>query len=362
MRKNWSTEEINKLTQLYESGIKTSDIAIEMDRTINSIESKLRKIGLMQSKNVGKPNKSGNVWKEKDIIELRQLVNEGYTVKQLAEYFNRTEMAILLKVNRIGEQIKEPNRTWLPEEEEQFKKDWNDPELSIYRLRKKYNRTWFGLRKRALILKLGPRNYNDLYLSIETICEEMQVSRDRVSSWIKKGLKFKKNRSGKTRKVIDADDLLEFLEKHQDLFKADKISEYLFAEEPQWLVDKRKEDAKIKDEKNRLPYTNTEDKIIQNMFMLGKTDEEIAERLHRTKEGIKSRRIILNLVKRKYQDYEIEILKKYSKYKTIEELAKMLPLRKPKGIMYKCEQLGLEYHTSQHKCKIMEDSNKHGKD
>lgn len=351
MRKNWNNEEVDKLTLLYNSGLKTEDIAVKMGRTVNSIESKLRKIGLMQSRNVGKPNKSGNIWREQDVLELRRLVNEGYNVEQLAKHFNRTEMAITIKVNRIGEQLKEPNRTWLPEEEKQFKEDWNNPELSISKLKKKYNRTWFGLRKRALILELGPRSYNDLYLNIETICEEMQVSRDRVSSWIKKGLKVKKNRSGKTRKVIDVNDLLDFLEKHQDLFKANKISEYLFVEEPQWLIDKRKVDKQINDEKNRLPYTNNEDKMIQNMFIMGKTDKEIAENLHRTEEGIKSRRRILNLIKREYQEYEIDILKKYSKYKTIEELAKMLPLRKPKGIAYKCEQLGLEYHISKSKCK-----------
>lgn len=355
MRKNWSDEELNRLTQLYKNGVKPEKIATELGRTTNSIESKLRKTGLMQSKNVGKPSKSGNLWRKEDVAKLRQLVNEGYTVKQLSEYFNRTEMAIIIKVNRIGEQLKEPNRTWLPEEEKQFEIDWNNPELSINQLKKRYNRTCFGLRKRALILNLGSRNYNDEYLNIETICEEMQVSRDRVSSWIKKGLKVKKNKSGKVKKLIDANDLLKFLEQNQDLFKANKISEYLFVNEPQWLVDKRKEDIEINDENNRIPYTNEEDKTIQHMFKIGKTDKEIAEKLHRTESGILCRRMVLNLIKREYQDYEIEILRKYSKYKTIEELAKMLPLRKPKGIMCKCEQLGLEYHTSKSKCKSMED-------
>lgn len=353
MRKEWTTGEQVIAEKMYKDGKNIEEIADELDRSHYSIESKLRKMGVMVSKNSGKSVKSGNIWREKDLEELKLLIDSGYTVKQLAERFGRSETAITIKVSRLGKQIKKPNRTWKEEDEEQFKEDWLDPELSIHMLENKYNRTWFGLRKRAQILGLGPRRYNDQYLSINTICEEMNVSADRVSSWIKKGLKAKKNRSGKVKKVIDQEDLLEFLEQHQDLFSADKISEYLFYKEPQWLIDKRKRDGLINKDKNRLPYTNEEDKRIQQMFKMGKSDDEIAIALKRTRSGILCRRMILGLTKREYMPYEIDILKKYSRYKTVYELAKMLPLRTPKGIEYECRKLGIPYHISKNMCDKM---------
>lgn len=54
----------------------------------------------------------------------------------------------------------------------------------------------------------------------------------------------------------------------------------------------------------------------------------------------------------KYNDYKIDILRKNSRYLTVDELLQLLPLRTKKGITYKCKEFGLPYHLSKRKCEV----------
>lgn len=290
-------------------------------------------------------------WLEKDIVELKKLVAEGKSKEYLANHFNRTTTAIEIKVNRLGLQLLRPNRNWLKQELIDFALDWKDGSISKSVLIKKYNRSFFSLRKKALELNLGARPHNDEFLSISEICDEMQVSHDRVSNWIKIGLPTKKNRSGKTRYLIDVDDLLCFLEKHQDMFNASLISEYLFYDEPDWLKDKRKSDRESFPINLRSEYSNNDDIFMIQLFKAGKSDKYIADSLGRTESAIRDRSRLLGYTRGRYNDYEIDILKENSDYLTVSELAKLLPIRTEKGIMYKCEQLHIPYHVSKEMCK-----------
>lgn len=294
------------------------------------------------------------IWKESDIEELKKLVKEGKDKAFLAEHFNRTETAIEIKVNRLGLQLQRTHRWWKDDEIEEFKSDWQDGTISIPVMKKKYGRSYISLREKALELDLGARPYNDEYLSISDICEEMNVSHDRVSNWIKLGLKTKKNRSGRTKYLMSQKDLLDFLESHQDMFNANEISNYLFCEEPEWLKLKRSNDSLFYAKNLRSEYSDNDDRRIISLFKVGKSDEEIAIEMKRTSSAIKARLRLLGYTRKQYNDYEIEILKNNYRYLTIKELAKMLPLRTEKGIMYKCEQLGLRYHISKDRCEKRE--------
>jgi hypothetical protein len=301
--------------------------------------------------------REGTHWTKEEEEELRVLIGKNYTKQQLMAHFGRTKFSILNKVNRLGLQIQNTSdnvgnrgRNWTPNEIKKFKELWADGGYSIPMLEKAMNRTWYSLRKKAFDLGLGPRSHNLEFLSYEDVCREMHVNYCKVSRWAESGLKTHRNKSGKTRRVIDADDLLEFLKEHPTQYDASLISPYLFPEEPDWLIEKRERDAKFFPKKNWLEYTNEEDKKIVYMFKRGKTDEEIAKELKRTSVGIADRRRILNLSRREFNEYEIDILKKNSDYLTISEMSKLLPLRTESGIMWKCEQLKLPYHVSKTKC------------
>lgn len=301
---------------------------------------------------------ASRLWTKAEIEELKSLVEKKYTKTQLAEHFDRTPTAIVIKVNRLGLQILNTSdnqgnrgRTWKKSDLDLLVELWQDATVSKSVMQNKLNRTWFSIRKKALELELGAREYDMEYLSIPTICYEMNVSHDRVSNWLKLGLKYKRNKSGKVKYLISSDDLLDFLEEHKDMFNASEVSEYLFAEEPDWFIKKRRRDALSYADNNRLEYTNEEDKIIVRMFNRGKSDSEIARELNRTETGIKYHRMALGLLRNKYSEMELDILRKYSDTKTVYELQKMLPLRTVKGIQYKCEQLNLPYHVSEAMCK-----------
>ena len=297
-------------------------------------------------------------WTEKDIAKLESLIKENHTKTEIADVLGRTVASVQIKANRMGLQIFNTSdntgnrgRTWTQKDVRLLKELWSDGAISKSKMETQLHRSWYSIRKKALQLELGPREYNTEYLSISTICKEMCVSHDRVSNWLKLGLKKRKNHSGKVKYLIDPDDLLVFLKNHQNIFNASLVSEYLFFDEPEWFIEKRKKDAKEYANSNRLEYTNDEDKRIVNMFMRGKSDAEIAKELNRTETGIKYHRMTLGLLRNRYSPEEIEILQKYSDSKTLAELAKMLPLRSQKGIAYKCESLGIPYHISKDCCK-----------
>ena len=229
------------------------------------------------------------IWTEEEVEQLIYLVKLGKSKEYLKEYFNRTDTAIEHKVNRLGLRLERDYKRWTSKEVESFKRDWLDSSLSKVALVKKYNRPYSSLGSKALKLNLGKRPYDTEYLSISTISEEMNVSYDRVSNWLHKGLKYKETKNGKTKYLIKIDDLLEFLEKNKNLYNASRISNYLFMEEPEWLLRKRREDKEYFADKLRLKYTKEEDKLIVSLYELGKSNEYIAKKLKKNDKAIKIR-------------------------------------------------------------------------
>lgn len=294
----------------------------------------------------------GRLWTDNELKELKVLVESGKSRKYLANYFDRTETAIDLKVNRLGLQIQSKGRIWRQSEIKSFSNDWLDGSVSKNKLIKKYNRSFPALKKKAFELGLGARPHNDEFLSINEICDEMNVSNDRVSHWLKLGLKYRKNRSGKTKYLISQDDLLEFLKQHQDLFNASLISNYLFVTEPNWLKEKRKKDAEFYATNLRNEYTDNDDKTIILLFKCGKSNKEIAVDMKRTENAIAERLRMLGYSRHHWNDYEIDILKENSRFMTLKELSRLLPLRSEKGIINKCELLDLPYHLVKERCEI----------
>lgn len=101
------------------------------------------------------------LWTENELKELEVLVKSGKSRKYLADYFNRTEAAIDLKVNRLGLQIQSKGRIWRDSELSSFSDDWANGAISSTMLVKKYNRSIYSLKKKALKLNLGARPHID---------------------------------------------------------------------------------------------------------------------------------------------------------------------------------------------------------
>lgn len=289
------------------------------------------------------------IWTDDEKSRLAELCAQNKSLKRIMKEFpDKSESQIRTKCKNMHIEFNKKRKKWTEEELEQFKADWMNHSISNSRLRSKYkNRTLMALRACANRLGLPERPFDDSYLRIGDIMNEMQVPKDRVRSWIKQGLKYKKSHIMPVKYLIDPQDLLKFLKAHPDAYDASKVSKYIFHPEPKWLTEKRKKDAEgFKSKaKSAAYYENDECEKIIALFKQGKSNKEIADALGRTEYGIERMLAILNLSRKHYNDYEIEILMKYHDKILLDDLVRMLPLRTRAGIISKCEQLHLKYRT-----------------
>lgn len=290
-------------------------------------------------------------WAEEDISALIELCEKHKTVAYIHKQIkSHTKTEIRSKIRSLGLDYGREKRQWTEEELKQFDEDWLDDNWTTAGLMRKYGRTKVSLRQMARRRGLGPRPYDDSYLTVQDIMREMHVSKSRVQSWVRLGLKHHMSRTLPKRWLIDQDDLLEFLEAHQNMFDASKISNYLFYQTPKWLKVKAVKDAQkqqLLDKTLRtVKFTAAEIKQIEFLFKMGRSNEEIAKSVNRTPYSVE--RILstkLKLSRRRYNQYEIDIIKNNIDTHTIDEIVAMLPIRTKKGVIAKCEELGLKYHS-----------------
>lgn len=298
-----------------------------------------------------------NNWTKESEERLLKMNAKGLSLKTMANRLGRTENAVRLRIKHLGSSLNVKGRRWTKEEEEDFVKNWRDESMNNEALVRKHNRTWHALQEKAVSMKLGSRPYNSCYLSIQDVCSEMNVSSDRVYRWIRYGLRTHKGGSKRRKYLISSDDLLDFLQKHPSWFLATKVDTCLFCGErgePDWLIHKREYD-KLHDRSNhQMVWSNAEDAKLFQMFNDGVSFQDLAAEFHRSVSAIRTHLYVIGCeIKRQdvYTDEELDILRKYSDYMTLDELVDMLEGRTAKGIEYKCKMLKLPYHFSKHQCK-----------
>lgn len=290
------------------------------------------------------------IWTEDEKARLVRLCAANKKLKKLLEEFpDKSESQIRTKCRNMGLEFNKSRKKWTDEELKSFEEDWTNYSISNSRLRAKYrNRTLTALRACARRLGLAKRPYDDSYLKIADVMAEMQVPKDRVRMWLKNGLKHHKSHIKSVKYLIDPDDLLEFLKEHPTYYDASKISIYIFHPEPEWLTEKRRVDAATFKTKSKRAeyYDDAECRKLEQMFKAGMSNAEIGEALGRTEYGIERMLAILNLSRKRYNQYEIDIIRKFHETKTIDEIVTMLPLRTRSGVIAKCEQLHIKYKTA----------------
>lgn len=230
-----------------------------------------------------------NYWTEQEINKLKQLLDEHKTVSEIAEALNRSKHAVYKKVGMLGLAFKTPGSRWTQSEIDEFFDDWTNSSKSIEYLCKKYNRTRKALAIYAYKHGLGGRIDCRDYFTVQDLVTEMGIADDIIYRWIDKGLPVKVSSVGHNKYIIDQDKLLEWLKNNQDRFDASKISELLFIEEPQWLKDKRIKDKLKRTGKKSGPWTINEEKRLISLLSMGRSYDEIAITLNRSKQSVKDK-------------------------------------------------------------------------
>ena len=88
----WQASEVDELKTMTADGVPLGNIALQLQRTPNSVKMKLRSLGLYTPKPASKP------WSTDDEAKLVQLYNDDVPLDQIAEVFGRSVRAIISRL------------------------------------------------------------------------------------------------------------------------------------------------------------------------------------------------------------------------------------------------------------------------
>lgn len=240
-RRLWSDEDLAWLNENWQ--LPDTELSEKLDRPVQSIRSKRLALGL-----TGKDGCRKKDWSKEELDYIREVWGEK-TIPDIAKKLGRSINAVKIKSQRMG-----------------------------YTGQK-----WYGG-------MMSARKVSELLgVDVHAVCDY----------WIPKcGLKAKSKRLGETQKtttIIMFEDLLEWLEHHQDLWDSRRVEQYGLGMEYDWLVAKRKADAQ-KPARKAQKWTQEEDQRLIAMFKRGgMTNAEMGEVLGRPASGVEHRLLRLDV-------------------------------------------------------------------
>ena len=268
---------------------------------------------------------SANTWTNEEINILKEYAKK-YTVKTIAKKMNRSEKSILIKCNRLDIKLLKHKRSWTQEDEKELIELWGY--FPIEKISKILNRSIYSIKVKAVRLGLGSmiRNNTEI-LTIYDIVDILKVSRDRIMTWSKRGLKLKKKELSNNRSYyyVEWKDLISFLENNKDLWDASLVETYMLGEEYDWLKEKRRLDFANKPLLYR-KWTKSEKTKAINYFKLGYSNEEISKLINCSEWSVSNFLRSQGYFKNKtvWNTEELQFLRENYKNMTYKEIANIL--------------------------------------
>ena len=176
-----------------------------------------------------------------------------------------------------------PGKRWTPEEDAFLKEKMG--KLSIKRMAQKLNRTPIAVRARIYNLGLGRTAEASGLLTVSRLAKSLNVDKSIVDRWVNsKGLKTIKRVTSMKQRVnlIDPVEFWKWAEQNKDLIDFSRIEPNAIPPEPEWVKDARK----AKPKRSLKPWTTNEVAKMKQLRRMGKTYQEIAEILGRTKVSV----------------------------------------------------------------------------
>lgn len=234
--RRWTPEEDDFLRANWQK-MSDEEMAEAVGHPLSSTKARRGKLGLCHRKGC-----RGKDWTQEELDYIHEVWGEK-TIPQIAKHLGRSIDAVKIKTTRLG-----------------------------YTGQK-----WYGN-------MMSARKVSELLgVDVHAVCDY----------WIPKcGLKGKKRRLGKSKKtttIIMFEDLLVWMEGHQDLWDSRRLELYALGFEYDWLVEKRKADALLPVRKAQ-KWTQEEDARLMAMFKRGgMTYAEMAAELGRPASGVEHR-------------------------------------------------------------------------
>lgn len=242
MKKYWTPEQDQFLRDHWQE-MSDEELAGNVGHTLSATRARRGKIGLRHRQSF-----KGKDWSKEELDYIREVWGQK-TIPEIARKLGRTINAVRIKTQRMG-----------------------------YTGQK-----WYGE-------MMSARKVSELLgVDVHAVCDY----------WIAKcGLKGKAKRLGETKKtttIIMFEDLLEWLEAHQDLWDSRRVELFGLGAEYDWLVEKRKADAQ-KPARKAQKWTPEEDQRLIAMFRRGgMTHAEMGAALGRPASGVEHRLLRLDV-------------------------------------------------------------------
>lgn len=289
------------------------------------------------------PPKS-NRWTKEQVETLRVLAGE-YHYKDIAIMMGKSANAVYLKAKRLKISLIQDSRKWTKDEEEVLYERWGRD--TIEKIAKQMRRTVFSIKVKATRMGLGYMSQANIdQISVADISDILDVRAERITgTWIKYGLKLRKKKV--TEKYgyycIDMDQLILFLKEHQELWNSQNLEKNILGKEPEWLLEKRKNDIENPPLEYRL-WTAEEIKLAEKLLLQGYDYEQIALQVNHSSVGVAYK---LRALGHSYQlpqywkGKEFKFLRENYDKMTYAEIAEELG-RSPKAISSKAEECGYQ--------------------
>ena len=236
-------------------------------------------------------------------------------------------------------------RSWTKEEKEYLYERWGRD--NIEKIAKNMKRSFYSIKVKATRMGLGYMCQANIdQISVADIAEILNVRAERITdTWIKLGLKLRKKKVTENYSYycIDFNNLILFLQEHQDLWNSQNLEKNILGEEPKWLLQKRKQDLINPPLEYKL-WTEEEIETAKKLLLQGYDYEQIATKVNHTPIGVsyKLRNLGLSYKLPQYwKGKELKYLRENYNDKTFVEIGEELG-RTTKAINAKAEELGYQ--------------------
>ena len=286
-------------------------------------------------------------WTQAEVDILTKNILQGKTIEECSLLLNRSKNSVNSKLYSLGLRKTGKGRHWTKKEDEMLKEQWyNEDKKTNKEIAKSLNRTLSSVETRAYRLKLGARTeYRSTHFSTQDVVDIFGVSHKTVQRWRSRGLKHKKNKLSKREYIYTEQNLFNFLENNQNSFDGKNINIDIFENPPKWLkekiaTDKNKKKAKM----HRKEWTIIDDNELISLLKTKKTNAEIAEKMGRTISSIEARIGFLNMGYKRAKYWNTKDIKylKDNQHLTLSEMAEAVH-RSKEAVRAICNQYGINY-------------------
>lgn len=283
-KREYSSEEIEYLKANHAS-CSVNSMARHIGVSPSCIRTELKRLGLA-------PCRKYTWYSQEDEWKLIELA-QNKTAAEIADILGKSEDSVKEKAAKMGVILIGQPRRWQDNECKYLSANWNREKMTV--ICKELRRSKPSIMAQARRMGLPPADFQSEDIPLAEFCRDTGISRSQIMDSLvpKYDFPIRTVKPGRKRiyYYVIMDDILGWLQAHQEIYDASGIPEYYLGEEPDWLAKKRKADYKsksgIKSKVKDKRWTKEEAERARDWQKIGLSHGQIAERLGRTELSVR---------------------------------------------------------------------------